>query len=220
MNSLPLPGAVGRGPGATIYHVEVANVGTLESNSPVMVDDVVVGSIGNMRVNKNWHADVEIAVEPGVVIPANAIARVGQTSLLGSMHLELSPPPGQAAPDGCNRAARLTWTRRRPIRLPSEPCPRCRPWSTVGPGADRRSRPQFQCRFLRARQQLRDLLERLDKFVTTLDQQRDNIVASIQGLNRLAEHSPVSARSSPMRCARYRPRSTCWSGSGRGSFPR
>ena len=29
INSLPLPGAVGRGPGASIYHVEIANVGTL-----------------------------------------------------------------------------------------------------------------------------------------------------------------------------------------------
>ena len=33
---------------------------------------------------------------------------------------------------------------------------------------------------------MRDLLTRLDTFVGTLDQQRDNIVASIQALNRLA----------------------------------
>jgi ABC-type transporter Mla subunit MlaD len=40
----PLPG-VGRRPDATTYHVEIANVVTLESNSPVMIDDVVVGSV-------------------------------------------------------------------------------------------------------------------------------------------------------------------------------
>jgi phospholipid/cholesterol/gamma-HCH transport system substrate-binding protein len=34
---------------------------------------------------------------------------------------------------------------------------------------------------------VRDLLNRLDTFVGTLDQQRDNIVTSIQALNRLAE---------------------------------
>ena len=50
VNSLPLPGAVGRGPGASIYHVEIANVGHLESNSPVMINDVVVGSVGKMTV--------------------------------------------------------------------------------------------------------------------------------------------------------------------------
>ncbi|MGO9551321.1 MlaD family protein, partial [Mycobacterium sp.] len=94
VNSLPLPGAVGRGPGASIYHVEIANVGHLESNSPVMINDVVVGSVGKMTV-KGWHADVEVSVKPDVVVPANTVAKVGQTSLLGSMHMELNPPLGQ-----------------------------------------------------------------------------------------------------------------------------
>ncbi len=84
----------GRGPDATIYHVEVANVATLESNSPVLINDVVVGSVGKMTV-KDWHADVEISVKPDVVVPANAVATVGQTSLLGSMHLALNPPLGE-----------------------------------------------------------------------------------------------------------------------------
>jgi ABC-type transporter Mla subunit MlaD len=44
VNSLPLPGAVGRGSGSSVYHVKRANAVTLESNSPVMIDDVVVGS--------------------------------------------------------------------------------------------------------------------------------------------------------------------------------
>jgi ABC-type transporter Mla subunit MlaD len=44
VNSLPLPGTVGRGNDAAVYHVEVANIGTLESNSPVLIDEVVVGT--------------------------------------------------------------------------------------------------------------------------------------------------------------------------------
>jgi len=94
LNSLPLPGAVGRGPGAQIFHVEFANVSTMESNSPVMMNDVVVGSVGKMTL-RNWRADVEVAVRPEVVVPANVIASVGQTSLLGSMHLELNTPLGE-----------------------------------------------------------------------------------------------------------------------------
>ena len=99
---------------AVIYHVEVPNVATLESNSPVMINDVVVGSVGKMTVSA-WHADVEISVKPGVVVPANAVATVGQTSLLGSMHLALNPPlgekpsgrtpPGAGAPSSRARAA-------------------------------------------------------------------------------------------------------------------
>ncbi|MCB0950438.1 MAG: MCE family protein, partial [Mycobacterium sp.] len=88
VNSLPLPGAVGRGPDAVTYHVEIANVATLESNSPVMINDVIVGSVGDMTV-RDWHADVNISVKPDVVVPANVVAAVGQTSLLGSMHLAL-----------------------------------------------------------------------------------------------------------------------------------
>src|ERR1700739_32561 len=90
LNSLPLPGAVGRGPGASVYHVQIANVVTLEANSPVMIDDVIVGSISKMTV-QGWHANLDISVSPDVVVPANVVARVGQTSLLGSMHLELNP---------------------------------------------------------------------------------------------------------------------------------
>jgi phospholipid/cholesterol/gamma-HCH transport system substrate-binding protein len=95
LNSLPLPGAVGRGPDAVTYHVEVPNVATLESNSPVMIDDVVVGSVGKMTLH-GWHVDVEVSLKPNIVVPANAVATVGQTSLLGSMHVALDPPPGQA----------------------------------------------------------------------------------------------------------------------------
>ena len=81
LSLLALPGAVGRGSDAVTYHVEVPNVATLESNSPVMINDVVVGSVGKMTVDA-WHANVEI-VKPDVVVPANAVATVGQTSLLG-----------------------------------------------------------------------------------------------------------------------------------------
>ena len=94
LNSLPLPGTVGHEPGSSKFRVELANVSTLEPNSPVLVGDVVVGSVAAMAV-RDWRADVEITVKPGVVIPANAVATVGQTSLLGSMHLALNPPLGQ-----------------------------------------------------------------------------------------------------------------------------
>src|ERR1700716_3521857 len=75
VNSLPLPGAVGRGSDAAVYHVEVANIGTLESNSPVLIDDVVVGSVGKMTLH-GWHIAVEVSVKRDVAVPANAVAAV------------------------------------------------------------------------------------------------------------------------------------------------
>ncbi|MGV0834141.1 MCE family protein [Mycolicibacterium thermoresistibile] len=94
INSLPLPGTVGTGPDATVYHAQIANVGTLESNSPVMIGDVVVGAVRRMTLD-GWHAAVEVSLQSDAVVPANAVATVGQTSLLGSMHLALDPPVGE-----------------------------------------------------------------------------------------------------------------------------
>ena len=80
-----------------------------------MINDVVVGSIGAITVH-NWHAVVEVSVKPDVVVPANAVAAIGQTSLLGSLHLELNPPPGQAATGRLRPGDTIPWSARRRIR--------------------------------------------------------------------------------------------------------
>lgn len=186
VNSLPLPGAVGRGPDAVTYHVEVANVSTLESNSPVLINDVVVGSVGKMTV-KDWHADVEIAIKPDVVVPANAVATVGQTSLLGSMHLALNPPlgekptgrmqPGAVVP--LNDSSTYPSTERTLSSL-----------STVvnggGLGQIGDIIHNFNIALSGREPEMRELLTRLDDFVGVLDAQRDNIIATIQDLKRVA----------------------------------
>jgi phospholipid/cholesterol/gamma-HCH transport system substrate-binding protein len=185
LNSLPLPGAVGRGPGANIYHVEIPNVGTMESNSPVMIDDVVVGSVGEMRV-QGWHADVEISVKRDVVVPANVVASVGQTSLLGSMHLELNTPLGQPGSGRLQPGATIPLSRS--SAYPSTEQTLSSLGAVVnggGLGQIGEIIHNFTAALSGREGAVRDLLTRLDTFVGTLDQQRDNIVASIQALNRL-----------------------------------
>lgn len=120
LNSLPLPGAVGRSPDANVYHIQFANVGTLEPNSPVMIDDVVVGSVRQMTFS-NWHIDVEVSVKPDVVVPANAEASVGQTSLLGSMHIALDPRSANRPPEGSIPERPFNSTKPRPTRRPNRP---------------------------------------------------------------------------------------------------
>jgi phospholipid/cholesterol/gamma-HCH transport system substrate-binding protein len=186
LNSLPLPGAVGRGADAATYHVELPNVATLESNSPVLIDDVVVGSVGKMTVD-NWHADVEVSVKPDVVVPGNAVATVGQTSLLGSMHLALNPPLGEK-PSGrlqpgatipLNKSSTYPTTEKTLSSL-----------STIANGGGLGQIGDIVNNFSSAlsgrEPQIRELLTRLDNFVGVLDAQRDNIIASIQQLNRVA----------------------------------
>jgi virulence factor Mce-like protein len=186
VNSLPLPGAVGRGPDAKVYHVEIANVATLESNSPVMMSDVVVGSVGKMTV-KDWHADVEISVKPDVVVPANVVASIGQTSLLGSMHLALNPPLGEE-PSGeltpgstieLNNTSTYPTTEQTLSSLAAVV-------NGGGLGQIGDIIHNFSASLNGRENEVRDLLTRLDNLVGTLDAQRDDIVAAITSLNRLS----------------------------------
>ncbi|MDT5338800.1 MAG: phospholipid/cholesterol/gamma-HCH transport system substrate-binding protein, partial [Mycobacterium sp.] len=186
INSLPLPGAVGRGSDAVTYHVQIANIATLESNSPVLMNDVVIGSVGKMDV-QDWHANVDISVQPGVVVPANVVASVGQTSLLGSMHLALNPPVGQApegrlapgATIGLNESSTYPTTEQTLSSL-----------SVVvnagGLGQIGDVIHTFNAALSGREADFRDLLTQLDTFIGTLDQQRQSLVATIAALNRVA----------------------------------
>uniref|UniRef100_UPI0031DF66CE MlaD family protein n=1 Tax=Mycobacterium sp. TaxID=1785 RepID=UPI0031DF66CE len=96
LNSIDLPGTAGHGAGSYSITVDLADVATLPQNSPVMVDDVTVGSVSGIdaiqRSDGSFYAAVKLALDRNVVLPANAIARVAQTSLLGSQHVDLAAP--------------------------------------------------------------------------------------------------------------------------------
>lgn len=186
VNSLPLPGAVGRGSDAQVYHVEIANIGTLESNSPVMIGDVIVGSVGKMRV-KGDHADIEVSVKPDVAVPGNAVAAVGQTSLLGSMHVELNPPLGQPARGRLQPGATIPLDRSSSYPSTEQTLSALSMvLNSGGLGQIGDIVHNFSAAMSGHETDVRQLLTRLDEFVGVLDQQRDRIIESIDSLNRLA----------------------------------
>ena len=107
LNSLNMPGTAGHGRGSYTITVQLPNVTTLPQNSPVMVDDVTVGSVSGLKAvqqpDGSFYAAVKLSLDGDVHLPANAIAEVAQTSLLGSQHIALSeprnePPVGRLAP--------------------------------------------------------------------------------------------------------------------------
>ncbi|QZY48909.1 MCE family protein [Mycolicibacterium austroafricanum] len=98
LNTLPLPGAQGVGDGAFTIQAQLPDVNNIEPNSRVRVGDVNVGTVTRIE-RQDWHALLTIRLNGDVVLPANATATVGQTSLLGSLHIELAPPQN-AAPSG------------------------------------------------------------------------------------------------------------------------
>ena len=74
------------------------DVDNIEPNSRVRVADVTVGNVTKIE-RQGWHALVTMELNGNVQLPANATAKLGQTSLLGSLHIELAPPT-DAAPEG------------------------------------------------------------------------------------------------------------------------
>ncbi|MGP4055036.1 MCE family protein [Mycobacterium sp. 4D054] len=96
LNSLNMPGTAGHGEGSYTITVELPDVSTLPQNSPVMVDDVTVGSVSGVdavqRPDGTFYAKVQLSLDGNVRLPANATAKVAQTSLLGSQHIELAAP--------------------------------------------------------------------------------------------------------------------------------
>jgi len=96
LNSLNMPGTAGHGDGSYKITVELPDVSTLPQNSPVMIDDVTVGSVSGIeavqRPDGTFYAAVQLSLDKTVSLPANATAKVAQTSLLGSQHIELAAP--------------------------------------------------------------------------------------------------------------------------------
>lgn len=186
VNALPLPGATGRVADATVYRVQFADIGSLESNSPVLINDVSVGSVGTLNV-QDWHADVQIFIKPGVAVAANAVATIGQTSLLGSSHVALNPPPG-VEPTG-RLAPGSTIPLAKSSTYPSTEQTLAAVSLVVnggGLGQFGDIVKEFNAAFSGREGPIRDLLTRLDTFIGVFAAQRDDVVATIDQLNRLS----------------------------------
>ena len=185
VNTLPLPGAVASGSGNSVYHVQIANVATLESNSPVMIDDVVVGSVGKLGVH-NWVADVEVRVRPDVAVPANAVATIGQTSLLGSMHVALDPPLGEPPSGRLQPGSTIAMNRSSTYPSTEQTLSSLSVVVNAGGLGQIGDFIHSTATALSGREgEIRELITRLDTFVGTVDEQRDRFNASIQALDRL-----------------------------------
>jgi virulence factor Mce-like protein len=119
-------------------------------------------------------------------VPANVVASVGQTSLLGSMHLSLNSPVGQA-PSG-----KLTPGATIPLNASSTYPTTEQTLASLAAVVNGGGLGQigdvihnFSTAVNGNEAAFRDLITRLDTFVGTLDGQRDNIVSAIQSLNRM-----------------------------------
>ncbi|WP_241385548.1 MCE family protein [Rhodococcus sp. CH91] len=186
LNSIPMPGTAGRGEGAYRVQIQMPNVTTLTQNSPVRIDDVTVGSIAGIEL-EGWHALVTVSLDEDVVVPANSLARIGQTSLLGSQHLELVPPVDEP-PQGRLEDGDLIPLERAGAYPTTEQTLSSLSVVLNGGGLAQINdiTTELNAALVGREDSIRNLLPRLDELVSTLDTQRGDIVAALEGMNRLA----------------------------------
>jgi phospholipid/cholesterol/gamma-HCH transport system substrate-binding protein len=194
-NSLELPGTEGSGPGSYTIRAELPDVNNIQRNSRVRVGDVTVGNVVGIE-RQGWHAVVTMTVNGDVDLPANAAATIGQTSLLGSLHVELAPPKG-VAPEGKLQPGALI-----PLSSGGAYPSTEQTLAAVslllnggGLGQIQDITKALSTAFAGREADLHNLIGQLDQFVANLNAQTDDIIAATDGVNRLvgqvAEQKPV-----------------------------
>lgn len=182
--NVPLPGGPGTGSERTTVYVQMPDTLALNVNSRVRVADVYVGRVRSIEL-KNWVATLTLDLEPSVKLPVNSLAQIGQTSLLGSQHVQLDPPPdpspqmletGDMIP--LKNASAFPTTERVLASIAS---------ILTGGGVANLETIQTEIyNVLNGRaDQIGEFLRRLDTFTDELNQQRDDITRAIDSTNRL-----------------------------------
>jgi phospholipid/cholesterol/gamma-HCH transport system substrate-binding protein len=97
--SFNLPGGADVGDDPYTVQVEFLDVLDLVQQSGVRVADVPVGRVEEIELADDWTAVVTITVNGDVELPANSVAMIQQSSLLGEKYIELAAP-GSEDPEG------------------------------------------------------------------------------------------------------------------------
>lgn len=186
LNTLPMPGTKGDGPGSIVITAQMPDVNNIQPNSRVRFADVTVGTVTKIE-RQDWHALVTMRLEGGVDLPANATAKIGLTSLLGSLHIELAPP-ADALPEGrlhdgsvipLSNGAAYPSTEQTLAALSMV-------LNGGGLGQVQDITEAFSTAFRGREQDLRSMINQLDTFTANLDDQTGDIIAATEQLNELA----------------------------------
>lgn len=191
LNSLDMPGTAGHGAGAFTVTVQLPDVTTLPQNSPVMVNDVTVGSVSGIEAvqgsDGTFYAAVQLSLDGDVTLPENAIANVAQTSLLGSQHIELAAPPDEPGVGRLEEGSNIPIDRTG--RYPSTE----EVLSSLGVvvnkgnlGALQDITDETYNAVVGREGTFAELIPRLAELTGSLDRQTNDIIAAAEGLDRFA----------------------------------
>ena len=182
--NVSLPGGPGTGSKHVTIYVQMPDTLALNVNSRVRVADVYVGRVREIAL-KNWVATLTLDLQPDVKLPVNTLAKIGQTSLLGSQHVQLDAPPDpslQQLKDGdtipLQNSAAFPTTERVLASVAT---------ILTGGGVQNLESIQTEMNNLLTGRadQIREFLNRLDTFTDELNKQRQDITRAIDSTNRL-----------------------------------
>ncbi|GAA2393198.1 MCE family protein [Streptomyces coeruleofuscus] len=183
---VPLPGGAAADGHAYHVTVEFRDVLDLVPQSAVKVDNVTVGAVEKVEL-EGWHARVRLRVADSVKLPANAVAGLRQTSMLGEKYVALAEPP-EGTPVGRLRDGDVIPLSRSGRNPEVEEVLSALSALLNGGGvAQLKTITTELNKALEGREnRVRSLLEELDTFIGGLDDQRRDIVRALKAVDRLA----------------------------------
>jgi phospholipid/cholesterol/gamma-HCH transport system substrate-binding protein len=185
--SLSLPGGADLGDDPYAVQIQFLDVLDLVPQAGVRVADVAVGRVEDIELADDWTALVTVEVNGDVDLPANAVAMIQQSSLLGEKYVELAAP-GNEEPEGELSDGSLIALDRTNRNVEVEELLGALSLVLNGGGLTRLQTISRELGVaLEGREEaVRDTLDQLDVLIGGLDDQRAEISRALDSVNALA----------------------------------
>jgi phospholipid/cholesterol/gamma-HCH transport system substrate-binding protein len=185
---LPLPGGADLGDHPYRVTVQFADLLDLVPQAAVKVNDVAVGRVESIRLGgaDGWTAEAVLAVNGDVVLPADAVANLRQSSLLGEKFVELAAPEGSSGGRLADGALITLDRTNRHAEVEEVFGALSLLLNGGGIGQLQTINQELSKALTGNEREIRAFLSNIDTLVTQLDAHRGEITAALDGLNRLA----------------------------------
>ncbi|OOC05205.1 mammalian cell entry protein [Amycolatopsis azurea DSM 43854] len=183
---VPLPGGAELGDHPYTVKVQFRDVLDLTPQAGVKVNEVSIGRVEAIGLTQDgWNAEVTLRVNGDVKLPANALANVKQSSLLGEKYVELAAPADGQGKLADNAVIPLARTNR---SVEVEELLGALSLLLNGGGVEQLNTITKELNNATSGRspELKALLNNTNELITNLDRQSANITRALDGLNRLS----------------------------------
>ncbi|MEU7562326.1 MCE family protein [Streptomyces eurythermus] len=186
IQELPLPGGADLGDHPYTVTAELSDVLSLVPQAAVKVNDVAVGRVTGIELD-GWSARVTMRINGAVRLPADATARVEQSSLLGEKYIQLVAPARRTGTGRLADGAVIPVSRTSRDTEVEEVFGALSLLLNGGGVNQLKTITRELNKALGGREgEVRSVLERVDTLVTDLDDHRGDITDALDAVNRLS----------------------------------